>query len=195
LNPAGESPILQRHFKREALFLFNLVIVCFLLAFLPSQSRAAQGVLLDWSPSPDGRVIGYNVYYGLATGGFSQKMPVGNISSVDISGLAAGETYHFTVTARDADGYESPPAETVSFVVPQLQPVTLTMQIYVDESEKPFAMGIEGNTDSASVWQLDYSLDLRTWSPYSNGTGANAFALVPFGGGGQPQMFFRMQAY
>ena len=186
---------MHRHFKPAALFLFQLVIGFWLLIFLSSSARAAQNVQFDWAPSPDGRVVGYNVYYGLETGGFSQKVPVDNVTSTDISGLAAGETYHFTVTARDADGYESPPSETVSFVVPQLQPITLTMQIYVDESEKPFAMGIEGNTDSGSIWQLDYSFDLQTWSPYSNGAGANAFALVPFGAGGQPKMFFRLQAY
>lgn len=165
--------------------------------FLALQSRvlAWQDVTLAWNPSPDEDVVGYNVYFGVADAGFSQVVPLDNVLETSINGLAAGATYHFAVSAIDVDGNESPLSEEVTFTVPQPAPVELTTQIYLDESEQPYAMTIEGNTSQDGWWGIESSLDLREWQPYVYGYGADVFALAWLHYEAEPQKFFRLITY
>ena len=60
----------------------------------------------DGSPL-NGTLAGYKVYYGTSSGSYSTVIDAGNVTSYDVSGLAAG-TYYFVVTAYDTFGSESP---------------------------------------------------------------------------------------
>ena len=63
-------------------------------------------VTLAWNPSLSTNIVGYNVYYGLASGVYcSVEFVTG--TNVTITGLAAGTTYYFAATAVDANGDES----------------------------------------------------------------------------------------
>ena len=77
-----------------------------------------QSVTLAWDASADVNVIGYNVYYGPASGSYTNKIPVGNVTNVTINGLVEGATYYFAVTAYDSSGLESVPSNEVSYSVP-----------------------------------------------------------------------------
>ena len=71
-------------------------------------------VTLAWNPSISTNVVGYNVYYGLASGVYSSVKSVTG-SNTTITGLAAGTTYHFAATAVDALGVESPFSNETSY--------------------------------------------------------------------------------
>jgi len=86
------------------------------LAALPVQRT--QGVTLAWDPSSDTNVVGYFRYYGGASGNYTNRVDVGNVTSNTVAGLVAGSTYFFAVTDYGASGLESLPSTEVSYTVP-----------------------------------------------------------------------------
>ena len=79
---------------------------------------AAGSVTLAWDPSADPTVTGYNVYYGGASGTYTNEICAGNATNVTISGLVQGATYYFAATTFAASGMESPFSSEVSYFVP-----------------------------------------------------------------------------
>lgn len=69
-------------------------------------ARAAS-LALAWDPSPDAGVASYKVYYGGVSGVYSNSVSAGPATTATVSGLTAGTTYYFAVTAVDAAGLES----------------------------------------------------------------------------------------
>ncbi len=68
------------------------------------------GLSLSWDGSPDPAVTSYKVYYGTAAGVYNQApgegLPVGNVTTYVLEGLAPG-TYYIAVTGVTASGDES----------------------------------------------------------------------------------------
>ena len=66
---------------------------------------------LSWSASSSASTAGYRLYYGLASGVYTQPLgqgvQVGNVTTYALTGLTAGRTYYFAVTSVDAAGNES----------------------------------------------------------------------------------------
>jgi hypothetical protein len=78
-------------------------------------------VQLAWSPSVSPEVIGYNIYYGLASGEYATLIPVGNAGSVSISNLVRGTYYYFAATSLDSSGQESLFSNEAVYWVPRAQ--------------------------------------------------------------------------
>lgn len=105
-----------------------------LFAFLlqnPIQSPGASvpgpySVDLRWDRSPDSSVTGYRVYYGGASGIYTNSLAVGNVTSNKVQGLFVGVTYFFAVTAYGTNGVESLFSNETIFV-PGLPTVHLRM--------------------------------------------------------------------
>ena len=74
--------------------------------------------MLAWNASTDPNVAGYNIYYGGASGVYTNEISAGNATNVTISGLVPGTTYYFAATTYDAVGMESPFSSEVSYLVP-----------------------------------------------------------------------------
>ncbi|HXS67869.1 MAG TPA: fibronectin type III domain-containing protein [Candidatus Polarisedimenticolia bacterium] len=74
-------------------------------------------VSVQWTPNSDPSVIGYNVYYGGASRVYTNMLVAGNTNAT-VSGLVAGKTYFFAVTAFDAFGDESDFSDESIFLVP-----------------------------------------------------------------------------
>ncbi|MEY2429346.1 MAG: hypothetical protein QOJ40_2231 [Verrucomicrobiota bacterium] len=94
---------------------------CGLLAFLPATTFALQSVALIWSPSPDA-VAGYNIYYGPASGAYTNRVSTGNVTNATIFNLVEGATYYFVATAFDSSGDESTPSNEKSYTIPSQPP-------------------------------------------------------------------------
>jgi fibronectin type 3 domain-containing protein len=66
---------------------------------------------LSWLASTGTGVAGYRVYYGSSSRSYLQAygsgVAVGSGTSFSVTGLAAGKTYYFSVTAVDSAGTES----------------------------------------------------------------------------------------
>jgi hypothetical protein len=88
------------------------------LILLPFISLGAASVNLAWNASTNSGVAGYNVYYGSASGSYANQIPAGTNLSAIVSGLAAGGTYYFAVTAVDTLGNESDFSNEISYSVP-----------------------------------------------------------------------------
>ncbi len=70
---------------------------------------------LAWDPSPSTEVSGYYIYYGPATGNYTNKVNAGQATSVTVSNLVRGVTYYFAATAYTAEGLESEFSNEVSW--------------------------------------------------------------------------------
>ena len=80
--------------------------------------QAVQSVTSAWDPSPDTKVVGYFRHFGSASGNYTNKVDVGNLTSATINGLVEGKTYFFAVTAYIATGLESIPSNEIGYTVP-----------------------------------------------------------------------------
>ncbi len=84
---------------------------------------ATGSVTLAWDSSTNPIVAGYNVYYGGASGTYTNEISVGNATNATISGLVQGTTYYFAATAYSASDIESPFSSEVSYLVPLDVPI------------------------------------------------------------------------
>jgi hypothetical protein len=100
-----------------------LLVLCAGLFLLPPVSFAQSTLTLAWDPSTGAGVSGYRIYCGAASGAYSTTNQVGNTTSDTISGLSAGSTWYFAVSAVTANGLEGARSSELRYTVPQ-PPVT-----------------------------------------------------------------------
>jgi hypothetical protein len=95
-----------------------------LFAVMQLSAFATGSVTLAWNASTDPNVAGYNVYYGGASGTYTNEICAGNATNATISGLVEGTTYYFATTCYSASGTDSPFSSEVSYLVPMNTPNT-----------------------------------------------------------------------
>lgn len=81
-------------------------------------------VRLAWDASTSTNVVSYNIYYGVASGTYTNVASVGNVLACTIGNLVMRTTYFFAATAVNAAGLESDYSSEVSYHVPGLIPPT-----------------------------------------------------------------------
>ncbi len=84
----------------------------------------AASVTLAWNPSTDPLVAGYNVYYGGASGTYTNEISAGNATNITVSGLVPAATYYFAATTYNAASLESSFSTEVAYQVPVVVVVT-----------------------------------------------------------------------
>jgi fibronectin type 3 domain-containing protein len=124
-----QGVVVRRKFAVQAVLLVTV--------FLKSFTAFAANVTLAWDASPDPSVTGYRVYYGGASGVYTNSLQVGNVTTATVSNLVLGATYYFAATARDNAGTESDFSNETSFtpVPPPNQPPTLNALVNVTINE------------------------------------------------------------
>lgn len=70
-------------------------------------SNLTASATLAWQPSSDPAVVGYKVYYGVASHDYTKTVNVGPATTATISNLVKGTTYYFAVTAYNSANVES----------------------------------------------------------------------------------------
>lgn len=79
-----------------------------LFILTPLASLAAGTATLAWNPSASTNSIAdYKVYYGVASGTYTNSVSAGTNTTLTISNLIRGTTYYFVATAIDTFGLES----------------------------------------------------------------------------------------
>jgi hypothetical protein len=113
----------------------RMILVCS-IGFLLLRSSAVSGanLSLEWNPSPSANVAGYTLLYGATNGVYTSKLVAGTNTTVTVTGLTPGQTYHFVVFAYGTDCYVSPYSNDVTNTVPTLplvlaQPKSQTVAI------------------------------------------------------------------
>ena len=113
------------------------------LAFGP-MTRAGQSVTLAWNPSPSSSVVGYKVYCSTDGTNYNTQLDAGANTSWSVTGLQAGTTNYFEVSAYDAANNQSPPSNPVQFVVP-----AATNSVPVQGNPTTNTVATQGNSTNA----------------------------------------------
>ena len=173
---------------------------------------------MAWNACTDPNVAGYNVYYGGASGAYTNEICAGNATNATISGLVEGATYYFAATTYAASGMESPFSSEVSYLVPLNVPIVVPIVNYSNTytavvctnlfqfktNTLPSGKKIVGPLPPiytnlvftgfwiyyppSGVWTLQSSSNLLTWFNYATGTNA---VYIPYTGG---NWYFRFRA-
>lgn len=85
------------------------------LFLLYATHALAATMVVSWNANTDNDLAGYRVYYGTASGSYSDSLDAGNTNCVEINDLTANTTYYCIVTAYDTSGNESEPTDEKSF--------------------------------------------------------------------------------
>ncbi len=93
---------------------------------------APGSVSLAWSSSPGTNVAGYNIYVGIRTGTWTNKINMGTATAATVGGLVTGTNYNFVVTAYDQWGLESDYSNEVFARAGVAMPTLLKYPLYVD---------------------------------------------------------------
>jgi hypothetical protein len=150
-----------------------------------SGSAHAASVSLSWNPCLDTNVVGFNAYYGGASGDYTNMIQVGNVTNVIISGLVPGATYFFAATTYDALGYQSTYSTEVSFTVPASAPLQI--------SAAPAGQFVLSSSGQAGqTFNILASPDLQTWTLIGSVTvgESGAFAFTDTNAGNFSQRFY-----
>lgn len=119
-------------------------------------TNPAPTVTLAWNKSTDATVVGYNLFYGVASRSYTNLINVGTATNIQVVLPARGITFFFAVTAYTPTGLESDYSSEVNYT-PKALPPPLTMAppvtLVVQKSQQvtgPFA-------DTEMAWSIDPS--------------------------------------
>jgi hypothetical protein len=85
----------------------------------PLVSLAAGTATLVWNPSSStNTIVNYAIYYGTASGAYTNTASAGTNTTLTISNLVQGATYFFVATAIDTFGLESDYSSEASALIP-----------------------------------------------------------------------------
>jgi hypothetical protein len=156
----------------------------FILALSPVSSFGQANVTLAWNPSTNPIVAGYNIYYGGASGVYTNKINAGMNTSVTISNLTEGDTYYFTSTTYSETGAESALSSQISYTIavqPVYQPPTLNPigNVIINANNGAQTVGLNGisagsgnGSQSLTVSAISSNPNLVS-NPTVNYTGTN----------------------
>ena len=80
-----------------------VVMLCLAIACTAN----AFDVKLAWDANTEPDLAGYKVYWGTASGNYSNNVDVGNVTETEIKNLPDDVLVYFAATAYDAEGNES----------------------------------------------------------------------------------------
>src|SRR4029077_6608497 len=100
--------------KGQKSFWWLLLAIGIACALRARGGSGAAGVYTSTSATASG----YNVYYGVASSIYTNKVNVGNVTNATISGLIEGTTYYFALTAYNPFELESDFSNEMFYTVP-----------------------------------------------------------------------------
>jgi hypothetical protein len=171
--------------RRPAIVLGGIL----LLALLHYPAQAATSVTLAWTPSLSPDTAGYNIYYGVTNGSYTQMINVGNVTNATISGLTGGTTYYFAVTAYTSLGLQSVFSSQTSYALP----ATLTeLQIHAAPAGM-FIVTVTGPIGQTN--EILATQNFKVWTVIGTmtvGTGGT-FVFTDTNAANYPMRFYRAQ--
>lgn len=115
-------------------FLLGIVLILLAPAALSAQqvsrTNSPPVITLAWNAVAGS--TNYNLYYGVASGNYTNKISTGVVTSTPVTNLVRGVTYFFAVTDVENHGLESLYSSEVSYAVPVLPPPPSALNIIVN---------------------------------------------------------------
>ena len=171
--PELKNPVLICAWRRffGATTRARFVAGCFAFLSVSALAQAQTNVTLTWNPISNPLVAGFNIYYGNASGVYTNKIDAGNNTSLTISNLTVGATYYFAATTYSAAGAESALSVAAAYTVPAPSP---TVQLNVSTARQ-FVLTVNGTAGVTN--QIQATQDFKTWTVIGSITvGANGSA-------------------
>jgi hypothetical protein len=128
-----------------------VVFVSVLTLAVPTPALALD-LTLGWDASTDPTVVGYNLYYGTTSRGYTNMVVAGSATTVTISNLASAVTYYFAATSVDNTGLESVYSAEASFgpaanLPPTLDPIA---DMTINENDGLHTVSLAGISSGSS---------------------------------------------
>ncbi len=114
LLPAVSWSVCTNASTNSIVILLNSTNSC---GFFMAVAKANGSVMLAWNPVSSPLIAGYSVYYGGASGSYTNKISAGTSTNVLISGLIPGAMYYFAATTYNTNGMESPFSAEISYLL------------------------------------------------------------------------------
>ena len=167
----------------RSFYLCLKLMVFFLIIFYSNLILAAE-VTFEWEANTETDLAGYTLYYGTSSRVYPFSVDVGNQTTYTLSGLEAGKTYYFALTASNTKDLESGFSNEVSKYFPENDtdndglPDNDEINIYGTDSDNPDTDG-DGINDGdeldfwGSNWDMDFDNDgfINLLDPDSDGDG------------------------
>lgn len=136
----------------------------FALLYNPGHAVAATAPLtnakLTWNRSTSSEVVGYRIYYGVASGNYTNSVVVGNVTNHTISNLVNGVTYFFASKAYIANGNESSFSNEALFVPGGAATVQI-LQLRMAPNKQAI---LTLNGQSGHKYEIQSSVNLTSWT-------------------------------
>jgi len=156
--------------------IFTRLIFTILSLTLFSGPLYAGTATLSWDPpttnvdgSPLTGLSGYKVYYGTASGNYTQTINVGNVTTYIAANLTDGLTYYFAVTASDTLGNESGYSNEVSKTTGTVDTTPPVISGVYTSAISSNSATINWTTNETSDTQVEYGTTIS----YGNSTTLN----------------------
>jgi hypothetical protein len=155
-------------------FATSVAVVVFLGMMAREAVRGAT-VTIGWSASAGSSVAGYHVYFGGVSQDYTNMIDAGRATNGTVTGLSAGRTYYFSVTAYDVTGLESLFSSEISYAIPASTnsvPPTNSAPVAKGHNKAKLRLSLNASrqptiTATAPVayrYNVQASTDLKTWT-------------------------------
>jgi hypothetical protein len=156
---------------------------------LGASALAQHNVTLAWDPSTSGNIVSYNIYWGQACRTYASRLQLGNVTQGTVTGLTAGATYYFAVTAVDTSGVESDFSGEAAYTVP-LALAKLQLRVSPTKQLIVSATGPAGQSyDLLCAQKLGAWTNLTTITLGTNGAAQYTDSAV----GSRPSRYYRLR--
>ena len=100
-------------------------------------SQGDRSVVLAWDPNSEPDIMGYRLYWGTATGQYTENTEVLGVVTATAYGLTQGVNYFFAVTAFNTANAESLPSNEVEYSPGRLNPPEIMPFVTPTPNPKP----------------------------------------------------------
>src|SRR5439155_16740020 len=143
----------------------------------------ALDITLAWDANTETNLAGYNLYYGVSSGAYTNKTSVGIVTNYIVAGLPNAARYVFALTAFDTAGNESDFSSEAVYVdgAPTISSIP-NQTINEDSATTNIAFTVSDSTTPAANLTLTAASSNTSLIPLANivlgGSGSNRTVMV-----------------
>ena len=154
----------------QSCILFSVLFGAITFTSLSSQ---AASVTLSWDPNTTVSGPSYKVYYGPASGVYTNAVWIGNNTSYTVDGLNSNGTYYFAVTTFNSSGQESGYSTEAVYTFSNGQPTLVSMS--TPTVVQPGQVQFTPQGTSGLQYVVQASTDLINWVSLQTNTAPFTF--------------------